>query len=142
MRSCNPRPATTIRNQLFLNHVHNQAGFGKLITNGRGFIYLEISKMVFTLGKLKRLIFEYTHIIQVARSQMIKTLNLNVSDTKRAVAPKQRPDTFLSIGGHIQVTPTFKHTWAIPRQTVIGGSQKFKEWYRFLRVHEHSICNI
>ena len=53
---------------------------------------------------------------------MIKTLNLNVSGTKRDVAPKQRPDRFSSIGHHIQVTPTFEHTWATPRHTVTGGS--------------------
>ena len=53
---------------------------------------------------------------------MIKTLNLNVSGTKRDVAPKQRLDRFPSIGNHIQVTPTFKYTWATPRYTVIGGS--------------------
>ena len=53
---------------------------------------------------------------------MIKTLDLNVSGTKRDVAPKQRPDRFPSIGDHIQVTPTFEHTWATPSHTVIGGS--------------------
>ena len=53
---------------------------------------------------------------------MIKTLELNVSDTKRDVAPKQRPDKLPSIGDHIQVTTTFEHTWATPRHTVIGGS--------------------
>ena len=53
---------------------------------------------------------------------MIKTLDLNISGTKRDVAPKQRPDRFQSIGDHIQVTPTFENTWATPRHTVIGGS--------------------
>ena len=53
---------------------------------------------------------------------MIKTLDLNVSSTKRDVAPKQRPDRFPSLGDHIQVTPTFENTWATPRHTVIGGS--------------------
>ena len=53
---------------------------------------------------------------------MIKTSNLNVSGTKRDVTPKQRPDRFPSIGDHIQVTPTFEHTWATPRHTVIGDS--------------------
>ena len=54
---------TTSYNQLFLNHVHNQAGFAKPGINGRDFIYLGISKMVFTLGKLERLIFDYRQII-------------------------------------------------------------------------------
>ena len=53
---------------------------------------------------------------------MIKTLNLNVSVTKRDVAPKQRPHRFLSLGDHIHVTPTFEHAWSTPRHTVIGGS--------------------
>ena len=53
---------------------------------------------------------------------MIKTLNLNVSSIKKDVnkAPKQKkPDRFPSIGDHIPVTPTFEHTWATPRHTVI-----------------------
>ena len=41
---------------------------------------------------------------------------------ERDGAPKQRPDSFLSIGDHIHVTPTFEHTWATPGHTVIGGS--------------------
>ena len=49
---------------------------------------------------------------------------MNVSGTKRDVAPKQKPDRFPSIGDHIQVTLTFEHTWATPRHTVKGGSQK------------------
>ena len=53
---------------------------------------------------------------------MIKTLDLNVSGAKRAIAPKLRPDRFPPIGDHIQVNPTFEHTWATPRHTVIGGS--------------------
>ena len=53
---------------------------------------------------------------------MIKTLDLNVSGTKRDVAAKQRPDRFPSIEDHNQVTPTFEHNWATPRHTVIGGS--------------------
>ena len=85
MKLCNPQPATTIRNQLFLNHVHNQTGFGEPFINRRGFIYLGISKMVFTLGKSGRVIFDYTRIILVAGSQMIKNLNLNVSDTNGVV---------------------------------------------------------
>ena len=35
---------------------------------------------------------------------------MNVSGTNRDVTPKQRPGRFLSIGDHIQVTPTFEHT--------------------------------
>ena len=72
--------------------------------------------MVFTLGKLERLIF------WVAGSQMMKNLDLNVSGTQRDVAPKQRPDRLSSIGDHIQVTPTFEHTWVTPRDTVIESS--------------------
>ena len=53
---------------------------------------------------------------------MIKTLNLDVSGIKRDVAPEQRLDGCPSIGDHIQVTPTFEHTWETPRHTVIGGS--------------------
>ena len=52
---------------------------------------------------------------------MIKALDLNVSGTKRHVAPKQRYDRFPSIGDHIQIVPTFEHTWATPRHTVIEG---------------------
>ena len=63
MKQCNLQPAATICNQLFLNHFHNQARFGKLIVNGRDFIYLGILKMFFTLGKLERLIFDYKRII-------------------------------------------------------------------------------
>ena len=39
----------------------------------------------------------------VARSQMIKILNLNISGTKRDVALKQRPDRFPYIGDYNQV---------------------------------------
>ena len=53
---------------------------------------------------------------------MIKTLDLNVSCTKRDVAPKERSDRFPSIGDHIQVTPTFEHIWATPRPIVIRVS--------------------
>ena len=52
---------------------------------------------------------------------MIKTLDLNISGTRRDVATEQKPDRFPSIGNHIQVTPTFEHTWTTPRHTVIGG---------------------
>ena len=53
---------------------------------------------------------------------MIKTLNLNVSGTKRYVVPKQKPDRFPSTGDHIHVTPTLEHAWKAPRNTVVGGS--------------------
>ena len=33
---------------IFTYHVHNQAGFGNPFINGRGFIYMGISKMSFT----------------------------------------------------------------------------------------------
>ena len=46
---------------------------------------------------------------------MIKILDLNVSGTRRDVAPKQRPDKSPSIGDHMQVTPSFEQpqgmTW-------------------------------
>ena len=106
---------------MFLNHVHNQAGFAKHVINGRDFIYLGISKMVFTLGKLERLIFDYRCIILSSWKLDDKTLDLNAFGTKRDVAFKQRPDRFPSTGDHIQVTLTFERTWATPRHTVIGG---------------------
>ena len=40
--------SSTIRDQLFLNHVHNQARFGKPVIKAGGFINLGILKMVFT----------------------------------------------------------------------------------------------
>ena len=52
-----------IRNQMLLNHVLNQASFAKPVINGRDFIYLGISKMIFSLGNLERLIYDYTRII-------------------------------------------------------------------------------
>ena len=61
-------------------------------------------------------------LFQVAEGQMIKTLDLNVSGTKRNVAHEAKPDRFPSIGDHIQVTPTLMNTWTTPRQTVIRGS--------------------
>ena len=61
-------------------------------------------------------------LLQVAGRQVSKFSNLNVSGTKRAVAPKQRYNTFPSIGDHIHATPTFEHVWATPRHTVVGGS--------------------
>ena len=63
MKEFNQQPATAIRNQFFLNHVHNQEGFAKPVINGRDFVYLGISKMIFTLGKLERLIFGYMRIV-------------------------------------------------------------------------------
>ena len=63
MKQCNPQPTTTIRNQLFLTYVYNQAGFAEPVIKGGDFIYLGILKMVFTLGKLERLIFVYKCII-------------------------------------------------------------------------------
>ena len=58
----------------------------------------------------------------VVGSHVIKTLNLNVSRTKRDVALKQRINRFPSVGDHILASPTFEHAWATPRHTVIGGS--------------------
>ena len=53
---------------------------------------------------------------------MIKTLNLNVSRTKRDIAPKLKPDRFSSVGDNIHDTATFEHAWATLRHTVMGGS--------------------
>ena len=53
----------TIHNQLLLNHVFNQAGFANPVINGRDFIYFGILKMVFTLGKTERVIFDHKCII-------------------------------------------------------------------------------
>ena len=61
---------------------------------------------------------------------MIKTLDLNISGTKKNIAPKQRPDRFPSSGDHIQVTPTFEHTRVTPRHTVIKGQQSDKKWQK------------
>ena len=61
-----PTTSNTIRNQLFINHVHKQAGFAKPVINGRDFIHLGILKIVCTLGKLERLIFHYRCIILVS----------------------------------------------------------------------------
>ena len=38
---------------------------------------------------------------------------MNVSGTKRDLAPKHRPGRFSSIGDHMQFTPTFEHTQVI-----------------------------
>ena len=52
----------------------------------------------------------------------LKFLNLNVSGTKKDVAPKQGYDRFSSIEDDIHATPTFEHAWTTPGLTVIGGS--------------------
>ena len=72
--------------------------------------------------RLERLIFDYTPIIKGSWKSRFKTMNLNVSGTKKDVASKQRPDRFPSVGDHIYDTPTFEYVSAIPRHTVIGGS--------------------
>ena len=56
-----------------------------------------------------------------------KTLNLNVSETKRDVAPKQRFHRFPTVRDQIDATPTFEHAWASLRHTAIGGSYKSQE---------------
>ena len=53
---------------------------------------------------------------------MFQNLNLNISGTKRDLAPKQRYDRFPSVGDHIEATTTFEYAWVTPKQTVIGGS--------------------
>ena len=60
--------------------------------------------------------------LRIKFKNVIKTLNFNVSATKRDVAPTQRPNRFSSIGEQNHITPTFEHAWATPRHTVIGGS--------------------
>ena len=119
---------------MFLNHVHNQAGFGKPVNNGRRFIYLGILKTVFPFGKLERLIFNYTRIILSSWKSDIKTFNLNFSGTKKDVGPKQRLDKFPSIGDHIQVTPTFEHTWVTLRYTVFRNLRSGIDFWGFLDI--------
>ena len=68
------------------------------------------------------LIFDYTHTVVGSLSHVSKLLNLNVSGTKKDVAPKQRYDRFPSVGDHTNVTPTFEHAWAAPGHTVIERS--------------------
>ena len=48
MKKRNSKLVTTIRYKLSLNHVHNQATFGKHVINARGFIYLGSLEMIFT----------------------------------------------------------------------------------------------
>ena len=48
MKKRNSKLVTTIRDKLSLNHVHNQATFGKHVINARGFIYLGSLEMIFT----------------------------------------------------------------------------------------------
>ena len=55
----------------------------------------------------------------MAGSDVSKYLNLNVSGTKKDVAPKQGHDRFPSVGDHIHANPTFEHAWATLRHTVI-----------------------
>ena len=63
--------------------------------------------------QLDRVIFDYTTLL-VAGSHVSKFLNLNVSGTKRDVAPKQKYD-------NIHATSTFEHAWATP----VTGSYTF-----------------
>ena len=58
-------------------------------------------------------------LLEVAGSHISKFVNLNVSGTKRNVAPKQRYDRFLFVGNHVHATPTFRYAWATPRHTVL-----------------------
>ena len=43
-----PTTSSSHSRSIFPYHVHNQAGFGNPFINGRGFIYLGISKLSFT----------------------------------------------------------------------------------------------
>ena len=47
--------------------------------------------------------------LRIKFKNVIKTLNFNVSGSKRNVAPKQRPDRFSSVGEQNYITPTFEH---------------------------------
>ena len=73
---------------------------------------------------------------------MIKTLNSNVSGTKRGVSAKQILHRFPSVGYQICATSTFGHAWTTPKHTVVGSSLEDKECYRFLMIHEYWNCNI
>ena len=75
------------------------------------FKYLREFKVAYQQRHLERVIFDYTPIIVGSRKSSSKFLNLNVSGTKRDVAPKQKYD-------NIHATSTFKHAWATP---VTGG---------------------
>ena len=78
--------------------------------------------MAYQQRHLEKQIFEYMPIIVVPTSYVSKNLNLNVSRTKKDVAPKQRYNRLLSVEGHIHATSTFEHALATPRPRVIGGS--------------------
>ena len=43
-----PTTSSSHSRSIFPYHVHSQAGFGNPFINGRGFIYLGISKLSFT----------------------------------------------------------------------------------------------
>ena len=134
-------------------HVHNQADFDKSFVNGRGFIYLGISKMGFTFSVFTRVQASVLTkaaakvntrpLLQAAGSLLSKFLNLKVSVTNKDVAPKQRYDRFPSVGNHVHATLIFEHAWATPKHTVIAGSQKSRAQYQRLRVPGHlNHCNI
>ena len=155
------QPTTSNNNfqSIFPYHAHNQVSFDNLCINWRGIIYLGIFKMSFKSYVFKRSIYKSSRwhinkgsqkskslttcqLLQVATSYVSKNLNLNVSRTKKDVAPKQRYNRLLSVEGHIHATSTFEHALATPRPLVIGGSQKSKEQNRFLRIFGHSDCDI
>ena len=54
----------------------------------------------------------------VAGSHVSKLLNLNISDTKRAVAPKQKY-IFPSVGDHIHATPSFEYAPGQPQDKLL-----------------------
>ena len=58
-----PKTSNNYSQPIFPRLFHNQAGFDKLVINRRDLIYLDISKMVFTLKKLEKLVFDYSCII-------------------------------------------------------------------------------
>ena len=56
--------------------------------------------------------------LRIKFRNVIKTLNLNISGTKRDVDPKQRPDRFSSVRELNRITPTFEHAYVTPRHTL------------------------
>ena len=53
MKQCTPQPAINDLRPIVPYQVHNQVDFGKSVINGRGLIYLAISKMGFILKHLQ-----------------------------------------------------------------------------------------
>ena len=82
------------------------------------FEYLHELKVAYQQRQPERLIFDSTPNIVGSWKSRFKILNLNVSRTKRDVAPKQRYYRFQSVGDHVYGAPTFEHAWAKQGHTV------------------------